>query len=259
MKIISVTNNKGGAGKTTFAELLALSLSTQGHKVLCIDCDPQGSLTDALRIDNGLGFDLEDLSALKAMPESDIIFPEGTINSLILGKNENYFEYTKYHNIKLVSSDFSFDKMYTNADPFSFTRILKNLKERFEAFDYVIFDAPPTLQGITQAAIMASDKIFVPCEISEKSIRATIHTFTRLEELQKKGEAVFVIDKSNKTKYAENLLEAFLILLCKKSAFVKGHKITKNTEIQKLTAGRLKLTDSKIEKYLKPVLEILGA
>ena len=51
-KIICVSNQKGGVGKTTTTNALAMGLRHKGYRVLCVDFDPQGNLSFSLRADN---------------------------------------------------------------------------------------------------------------------------------------------------------------------------------------------------------------
>ncbi len=62
MKVISITNQKGGVGKTTSAINISFYLAKMGYKVLIVDFDPQGNATSGLGVDkNSLGSTMSDV------------------------------------------------------------------------------------------------------------------------------------------------------------------------------------------------------
>ena len=64
-KILCVSNQKGGVGKTTTTNILAMGLRRLGRQVLCVDFDPQGDLSFSLRADNRLEMQNSIYHALK--------------------------------------------------------------------------------------------------------------------------------------------------------------------------------------------------
>ena len=227
MKILSVVNQKGGSGKTSFSVLCCLALAEKGHKVLAIDADPQSGMTQFLT-------------------DTKI---DGYVSSLLMG-NSVLPMASKYDNIFLYPSDYSLDKLYVTVDHLAFKRALKNV----DAFDYILIDTPPTMQGITRAAIHVSDKIFVPCELSKSALNPTLYTLDCLAELEKEGEVV-IIDKEN-SKYKNGLMADFIGAISESNA-TGAKMLRRDITSQKIISGECRLTEDKIKKYLDPVYRIL--
>jgi len=228
---LTVANQKGGAGKTSFAVMLCLALAEKGHKVLAVDCDPQGGMSNAIKI-----------------------FNDGIIHDMLMGKEFWPIKSTDENGIDIdvIPSSYELDKLYVTVDHLAFKRTLKGIELDY---DYIVFDTPPTMQGITRAAIHYSDRIFIPSEVSKNAIGPTLYTLQCLEELDKKGEVIF-IDNFGKstTRYKKELREEYLQKL--NGQFAGTIRRTDTTK--KIVAGDIALTPAKIEEYLQPLLDIVG-
>ena len=177
MKKICVTNQKGGSSKTTLAALVGLSLSSDS-RVLCIDADPQGGLTSILGFDQGPGL-------FELLIESEA-------------------EPVKVGNVDLYRASYNLDKIAYTMGPYDIEVILKGLD-----YDIVVIDTPPTVQGVTKAAAIASDIILVPADISKTTIGPTLYTLQMLKEIKKKGRVVLV-GKEGGTKFNAELYDKFI-------------------------------------------------
>lgn len=154
--VVAVANFKGGVTKTTTAVTLAQGLSLRGHKVLVIDCDPQGSLTTLFGI----------------LPDAEV---EGdqTILPLCLG-DEQSIEYairpTYWDGIDLVpatsqlfGAEFSLPSRQKTEDGFQFWNVLHyGIEQARQDYDVIIIDTPPALSYVTINAMMAADGIITP-------------------------------------------------------------------------------------------------
>jgi len=144
---ISICNQKGGSGKTSTAVLLTLALAGAGRKVLAVDTDPQGGLTSLLDPDGG-----EER--------------RGGIFELLMGEAPSPVHVDRGGiRFDFLPADYRLDKVYSSVSPFS-------LRDRFKngEYDFIVFDTPPTVQGISRAAALASDKIIIPTDVSRASI-----------------------------------------------------------------------------------------
>ena len=148
MKVISITNQKGGVGKTTSAINIAYFISKLGKRVLLLDFDPQGNAT------SGLGVEKTELS----LTMSDVISGEATLKEVILP--------TEYKDLSLAPAT----PVLANTEV-----ELANVKGRFtrlkaavatvEAdYDYVIIDSPPSLSLLTVNGFIASDYLILPVQ-----------------------------------------------------------------------------------------------
>ena len=143
MMIITVSNQKGGVGKTTTSAALAAGFSMAGKKVLCIDLDPQGNLGFCLGLDMETGYTV--LDALKGtVPVKDAVIRTELCDILAsdITLSSSGLEEVRQEHRELILRD--------TLDP-----ILKN-------YDYVIIDTPPALNLLTVNAYAVSDYLIIP-------------------------------------------------------------------------------------------------
>jgi chromosome partitioning protein len=150
MRIISVTNQKGGCGKTTTAINLAACLANNDRKVLLIDLDPQAHATLGLNIK----FDLSIYNVL-----SKITNNKARLDDII--KNVSY-------NFDLAPSNIVLSTLEQElAGEIGRESRLMDVLSNFKGnYDYVIIDCPPNLGILTVNAIRCAAEIIVPVEAS---------------------------------------------------------------------------------------------
>lgn len=141
-KIIAITNQKGGVGKTTTAMNFGVGLRLHGKRVLLIDMDPQCSLTYIMG-GNSDGYTVQDLildpsidvmAAVQRVQEGSLIPANRELGSL---------------DMLLTQNDRAF-------------RLSEALKQLKPYYDYIIIDSPPALGVLTVNALTAADGVIVP-------------------------------------------------------------------------------------------------
>ena len=150
MKTITVTNQKGGTGKTTTAIQLAAGLSLKGYKTLSIDLDAQGNLT------------------YTAGAKTDGATALGVLTGEV--KAENAIQHTPSGDIIAAN------KALAGADAFiADTGKEYRLKEALEslqaAYDYIIIDIPPALGILTINALTACNSVIIPAQADIYSLQ----------------------------------------------------------------------------------------
>jgi len=146
--VISVTNQKGGVGKTTTAINLAYYLSKLGKNTLLIDFDPQGNAT------SGLGFDKQVLSVTM----SDVVLGNAKLEDIILT--------TDYKGLALAPALPSLAN--TEVELAQADRRFSRLRDAIEAnqtgYDFIIIDSPPSLSLLTVNGLIASKYVLLPVQ-----------------------------------------------------------------------------------------------
>lgn len=147
-KIISISNQKGGVGKTTTTVNLAASLGAAGKKVLIIDLDPQGNTT------SGLGFNKKEVEKSSYdVLEKDVSPEEATLK-------------TEFKNLSLIPSHINLAAADAGISLFSGkeSKLKNKILELKKVYDFILIDCPPSLGIITINAFCASDSILIPIQ-----------------------------------------------------------------------------------------------
>ncbi len=160
---------KGGVGKTTLAEALAVRTALYGMRVLCIDIDQQANLTRGLAMDGQAKQCpiVIDLIERKADPEDAILSVIPGLD-LVPSRLDNV-TLDGYMMLHRVNPVVIFDKMFRN--------IFKN-------YDLIIFDCPPTLGSIVCASMLSSDLVIAP-------LNPDIYSYKGIEIMGKEIENIF--------------------------------------------------------------------
>lgn len=146
--VISVTNQKGGVGKTTTAVNLAYYIARMGKKTLLIDFDPQGNAT------SGLGVDKQ---ALK-ITMSDVAMETSTLDEVVVP--------TAYKNLFLApTAPFlaNTEVQLAQADR-RFSRLKSAIESSKGEYDVIIIDSPPSLSLLTVNGLIAANYVLLPVQ-----------------------------------------------------------------------------------------------
>jgi chromosome partitioning protein len=147
-RVIAVTNQKGGVGKTTTAVNLGAAVADLGYRVLVVDLDPQGNAT------TGLGLNTRDLQSSMY----DVILHDASIDDCI--------EATSVRNLFVAPASLDLAGAEIELVP-AFSRELKlrrALEEVSADYDYVFIDCPPSLGLLTVNSLAAATEVLVPIQ-----------------------------------------------------------------------------------------------
>ena len=147
-KILAITNQKGGVGKTTTSVNLAASLAATKQRVLLIDLDPQGNAT------MGSGIDKRALAQ--------------TVYHVLLGESD-------IHGVRIVSTTGNYDVLPANRELAGAevelvnvdereTRLKSALAELENDYDFILIDCPPSLNLLTVNGLCAAQAVLIPMQ-----------------------------------------------------------------------------------------------
>ncbi|MFO1320883.1 MAG: ParA family protein [Burkholderiales bacterium] len=147
-RVLAVTNQKGGVGKTTTTVNLAASLATAGQRVLLIDLDPQGNAT------MGSGIDKRRLTRTvyqvllgsSSLVEASVQSPHGGFDVIPANRDLAGAE------VEMVDLDHRE------------TRLKTALATSMRTYDFVLIDCPPALNLLTVNALCAADAVMIPMQ-----------------------------------------------------------------------------------------------
>ncbi|MFV0518854.1 MAG: ParA family protein [Lachnospirales bacterium] len=175
MKVITITNNKGGVGKSTTSSSLAVGLARKGKRVLAIDLDPQGSLTICL------GFTEQEKLKVTIKDIIDKIIEDKPIKKGkgILRSTENVDLMPA--NLRLAGIDITLN------DAMSRETVLQTYLEQFENdYDYVILDCGSNLDMLTTNALVCADEVIIPIQAEYLAVVGMEQIFRLISRVKKK-------------------------------------------------------------------------
>ncbi|GFO72145.1 chromosome partitioning protein [Bathymodiolus japonicus methanotrophic gill symbiont] len=167
-KIIAVTNQKGGVGKTTTSVNLAASLAVAKRKVLLIDLDPQGNAA------MGCGIDKSNV----AYSSCDLLIEDMPISEIIIHMPEVGFDVIA-GNADLTMAEVQLMKMTQRE-----RRLASALQQVRGVYDYILIDCPPSLNMLTLNAMVAADSVLVPMQCEYYALEGLSALMDSLRNIQ---------------------------------------------------------------------------
>lgn len=198
-KIIAITNQKGGVGKTTTAVNLSASLAEAGQKILLIDFDPQGNASSGLLVED---------SPEEKKTVYDLICGNCTTEACII---KNVVEH-----LDLIPADMNLagaEAEFQDLDEME--QMLRNaIAGLKESYDYILIDCPPSLSVLTLNALTASDSVIIPIQCEYYALEGlsqvlkTIYLVKRKLNPQLAVEGVLFTMYDQRTNLSEQVVES---------------------------------------------------
>jgi chromosome partitioning protein len=154
-KVIAFANQKGGVAKTTTTLNLAAAFAEQGHRVLCVDMDPQGNLT----MSQGIDPDTLEQSMF------DVLVHDLSIREVIRKREID---------IACASIDLAGAEIAMSTKIGRERSLTKALKTVEDDYDWVFIDTPPSLGLLTVNALTAANQVIVPVQCEYLSMRGLL-------------------------------------------------------------------------------------
>ena len=173
-KVIAITNQKGGVGKTTTTFNLGVALAKQGKRVLVVDVDPQSNLTTyaGWYDENELKYTLTDLME-QSMNDEEIKTKES-----ILHHSEN---------VDLIPSNLSLSALensltYVMSREYTLRNCLSSIKDDY---DYILLDCQPSLGMLTINALASANSVIIPVQSEYFALRGMADLFKIINKVRR--------------------------------------------------------------------------
>lgn len=168
-KILCVSNQKGGVGKTTTTNILAMGLRQLGRRVLCVDFDPQGDLSFSLRADNRVEMQNSIYHALKGELLAVQTIQHTALCDVIPSN-------MLLSGIELEFTGKGREYLLTNC-----------LRPLLPLYDNILIDSPPALGILTINAFTATDTVLMPVKPDIYSLQGLVQLNGTLEAVRRKS------------------------------------------------------------------------
>jgi chromosome partitioning protein len=243
-EVISFQVVKGGTGKTSISHSFAIRANQYGARVLCIDIDQQGNLTQAFGVDS-TNFDTI-LDVIKNKQSlTDIILPI-TPSLHLIPSNMNNSVLDRYLQVEREPLEYIF------------TDMLNKIRNQY---DYIIFDCPPAISCANTAATLASNRIIIPVnpdKFSMEGLKITVEEAARLNAKYKKTSPCINIlfnrydaRKSSSSEYLKQLMSNDVYKDLMLNTFIRD-----NADISNFIRHKESIFDSTKNSYAREDLDL---
>ena len=169
-RIIAITNQKGGVGKTTTAINLSACLAEAGQRVLAVDFDPQGNTTSGLGLEKG---NIDNTVY-------ELLMGECTLDQCIVPSIQEHLDVMP-SDVDLSGAEIELLDVENKE-----SILKKNLEFLEEKYDFIIIDCPPSLSLLTINALTAANTVLVPIQCEYYALEGLSQVLKTVNLVQKK-------------------------------------------------------------------------
>jgi chromosome partitioning protein len=168
-RVIAITNQKGGVGKTTTAVNLAASLAATRRRVLLIDLDPQGNAT------MGSGVDKQGL----VKSSCEVLLGECTLGDALVSVEQSNFMLLPA-NQDLTAAEVRLLTLPIGRE----TKLRQALQPQRSEFDVILIDCPPALNMLTVNSLVAADSVLIPMQCEYYALEGLSALLSTVEQIR---------------------------------------------------------------------------
>ena len=248
-KIISITNQKGGVGKTTSAINLSAALAESNQKILVVDFDPQTNATSGFGVELG-----DDDKTIMDVLQNNSNIEESIITQVL-------------PNLDLLAGDIVLSSLEADSynEPEREKKLKKILDPIKEQYDYIIIDCPPSVGMLTINALVASDSAIIPVQCEYFSLEGLSQVMDVIDLVRQrmntslKIEGILFTMYDGRTKLAQDVVKEVKNLL---NEHIFNTLIPRNVRLAEAPSNGMTIfsydsASSGAESYRKLAAEIL--